>query len=79
LVIASGGGKEPGVVTMRFPVGAQQNERLFGQGDGPVLGALAAVDMDLEALPVNIGDLQGEGFMEPEAQAIDGGAVDLVV
>ena len=35
--------------------------------------------MDLEALAINIGDLQEEGFMEPEAQAIDGGEVDLVV
>jgi len=35
--------------------------------------------MDLEALPVNIGDLQGEGFMESEAQAIDGGEGDLVM
>jgi hypothetical protein len=37
------------------------------------------MDMDLEALPVNIGDLKGKGFLEPEAQAVDGGEVDLVV
>jgi len=35
--------------------------------------------MDLEALPIHIGDLQGEGCMEPEAQAIHGGEGDLVV
>jgi len=35
------------------------------------------MDLDLEALAVNIGDLQGQGFMEPEAQAIDGSEVDL--
>jgi hypothetical protein len=35
--------------------------------------------MDLEARAVNIRDLQGEGFLEPEAQARDGGEVDLVV
>jgi hypothetical protein len=35
--------------------------------------------MDLEALAIDIGDLKGQGFMEPEAQAIDGGEVDLVV
>jgi hypothetical protein len=35
--------------------------------------------MDLEALAVNIGDLQVQGFMEPEAQAIDGGEVDLIM
>ena len=37
------------------------------------------MDMDLEALAINSGDLQEEGFMEPEAQAIDGREVDLVV
>jgi len=37
------------------------------------------MDMDLEALAVNVGDLQGEDLMEPEAQARDGGEVDLVV
>jgi len=35
--------------------------------------------MDLEALAINVGDLKGESFMEPESQAIDGGEVDLVV
>jgi len=79
LLIAPGSGKEPGLVTVGFPVGAEQRERVFGQGDVPVLGALPAMDMDLEAAPVNIGDLKGQGFMESEAQALDGGEVDLVV
>jgi hypothetical protein len=35
--------------------------------------------MGREALAVKIGDLQGEGCMEPEAQAIDRGEGDLVV
>ena len=60
-VIPPGGGKEPGRVTMGFPVGAEQSEGLFGQGDVAVFGALPAVDMDLEALAVDIGDLKGEG------------------
>ena len=79
VVIPPGGGKEPGGVTMGFPGGAEQSQRIGGQGDIPVFGALAMVDMDLEALPVNSGDLQGKGFMEPEAQARDGGEGDLVV
>src|SRR5881628_3342644 len=78
-VIPPGGGKEPGGVTMGFPVGAEQRESRGGQGDVAVFGALAAVDMDLEALAIDVRDLQGEGFMEPEAQAVDGGEVDLVV
>jgi hypothetical protein len=64
---------------MGFPVGSQQSQCIFGQGDVPVLGALAAVDMDLETLAIDVRDLEREGFMEPEAQAIDGGEVDLIV
>jgi hypothetical protein len=35
--------------------------------------------MDLEALAINVGDLEGEGFMEPESQTIDSGEIDLIV
>ena len=78
-MMAPGGGKEPGGVPMGFPVGAQQREGVGGQGDIPIFGALAAVDMDLEPLAINVGDLEEEGCMEPEAQARDRGEVDLVV
>jgi hypothetical protein len=78
-VIAPGGGKEPGRVAMGFPVSAEQGQCLFGQGNIPVFGALAAVDMDLETWAIDVGDLQEEGFVESESQAIDGGEVDLVV
>jgi hypothetical protein len=64
---------------MGFPGGAEQREGLFGQGNVAVCSARAAVAMDLEALAINVGDLEGEGFMEPQSQAIDGGKVDLVV
>jgi hypothetical protein len=37
------------------------------------------MDMDLEALAIDVRDLEGEGFMEAEAQAVDGGEGDLVV
>ncbi len=37
------------------------------------------MDRDLEALAIDGGDLQGEGCMEPESQAIDSGEGDLVV
>jgi hypothetical protein len=67
-VIAPGGRKEPGGVTMGFPVRAEQWEGILRQGDVPVFGPLAAVDMDLEALAIDVGDLQEEGFMEPEAK-----------
>jgi len=66
-LIAPSGGKEPGLVTVGFPGGAEQSEGIFGQGDVPVFGALAAVDMDLEALASDVGDLQGEGVLEPQS------------
>jgi hypothetical protein len=78
-MIPPGGRKEPGGVTMGFPGGAEQREGLGGQGDVAVLGALPSMDVALEALPVNSGDLQGQGFMESESQARDGGEVDLMV
>jgi hypothetical protein len=78
-LIAPGSRKEPGRVPMGFPGGAEQSQGILGQGDVPVFGALAAVDMDLEALAIEVRDLQGEGFLEPEAQAVDGGEGDLVV
>ena len=78
-LIPPSGGKEPGLVPMGFPGGAEQRERIGGQGDVPVFGPLAAVDMDLEALAIKVGDLQEEGFLEPETQAVDGGEGDLGV
>jgi hypothetical protein len=37
------------------------------------------MDVALEALPIDVRDLEGESLMAPEAQAIDDGKVDLVV
>jgi hypothetical protein len=78
-LVAPRGGKEPGEVAVGFPVGAEQCQCIGGQGDVPVFGALAAVDMDPEALAIDVGDLKVQGFMELEAQAVDGGEIDLVV
>jgi hypothetical protein len=35
--------------------------------------------MDLEALAIAVRDLEEEGFLEPEPQAIEGGEVDVIV
>jgi hypothetical protein len=79
VVSAPGGGKAPDLVTMGVPGGAEERQRLGREGDVPVFRALAAVDMDLEALAIKVGDLEGEGFREPEAHTRDGGAVRLLV
>jgi len=67
LVIAPGGRKEPGGMPMGFPIGTEQREGIGGQGDVPVFGAFAAVDMDLQALAIDVGDLKVQSFMEPKA------------
>jgi hypothetical protein len=79
LLIPPGSGKEPGRVPVGFPGEAQQSQRIFGQGDVAVFGALATVDMDLHALAIDVGDLQGEGVVEPQSSARDRGEVDLIV
>ena len=64
---------------MGFPVGAQQREGIFGQRDVTVFSTLSPMDMDLEALAIDVGDLKVKGFMQPQSQAIDGGEVNLIV
>ena len=78
-LIAPCGGKKPGPGAVGFPVGTEQRESIGGQRDVPVFGALATMDMDQEARAIDIRDLEAEGCMQAEAQAIDGGEVDLVV
>jgi hypothetical protein len=78
-LIASGGRKEPGFVPVCCPVGSEQRQGLFGQGDVTVFSALASVDMDDHTLRVDVGNLQVEGFVEAETQTINSGEVDLIV
>jgi hypothetical protein len=78
-VLPPGGGKEPGAVPRGFPGGAEPCQRLFGEGNVPVFGARAAVDMDLETRAIDVGELEAKGRVASEAQAIDGREVDLGV
>jgi hypothetical protein len=64
---------------MGCPGGSQQREGLFGEGDVALFGPLSPVDLDLEARAIDGRDLEGEGFMEPESHAGDGGEGALVV
>jgi hypothetical protein len=66
-MIPPGGGKEPRGVPMGFPVGTEQDEGIGGQRDVPVFGAFPTMDMHLETLAIDVRDLEGEGFMEPES------------
>ena len=80
--LRDGAGEEegrPGPLVFQMVVEPLLSCMLLTLGTVSVFGALAAVDMDLAALAIDVGDLRGEGFMEPEAHARDGGAGDLVV
>jgi hypothetical protein len=78
-VSAPGGGQEPGGVPMGWPGGAEQRQRCFGEGDGPVFGALPTMAMALKTRAIDVGALEEEGCMEPEAHARDRGAGDPVM
>jgi hypothetical protein len=78
-LVAPRGGKEPGGVPVGFPGGAEERKGLGGPWNVSIFGPLAAMDMDLETRAVNVRDLEEEGFLEPEAQARDGGEGDVVV
>src|SRR5260370_15998741 len=64
-----GGGKEPGGVPRGFPGGTEQREGLGGEGDGPVFGPLAPLDLALEARALKVGDLQAAGWRVAEGHA----------
>ena len=78
-VLPPGGGQAPGGVPRGFPGGASESQCLGGEGNVPIFGALPSVEMALEARPVDLGTLQEEGCMEPEAPARDRGEGDVVV
>lgn len=72
MVIAPGSGKAPGGVPRGFPVRAPQRAGISGQRVVAIFGALPTVAMALEALAIKVGALYEEGFMESQAQAVDG-------
>jgi hypothetical protein len=73
------GGKAPGLVPGGCPGSAEQSEGSGGEGDGPVCGALAAVDRALETLASDGGALQGAGRRAPESSPRARREGDLVV
>jgi hypothetical protein len=78
-VIASGSGKEPGGVAVRFPGGASQVEGVIRQRDGAVLGALTPVSVDHVARAVDVTHLKGERFVEAQSTAGEGSEGDAIV
>lgn len=54
------------------PMLAKRRQCAGWQRDEPVLGALAAMDVDEHAGAVDVAQLKGESFLEPQAQRVDG-------
>ena len=79
LVILAGGGKQQAGMAMGFPVLAEQEQGLHGQGQDTVACALAAMDVQHPALAVNITDFQMQGLVQAQTATVDGGEIDLVV
>jgi hypothetical protein len=66
-------------VSVGHPVAAKQLISVLREGNVTILGSLAAMDMDHHCLAVDVGDLQGESFRDPQAASIDGGQAGVVV
>src|SRR6266542_7013139 len=79
LVTRRSAGEQPDRVTVEAPVGAQQGQGAWRQGDGAVLVAFAAANMQLHARAVNLGDLQPHAFEQAQATGIDHTQADAVV
>ena len=65
-------------IPVRHPIAAEELICFRRQGNIPVLGALAAMDVDHHPLAVDIGDLQSERFRDPQAAGVDGGKASVV-
>src|SRR3954447_19079241 len=62
--------EEPALWPCRLPPGAQQIEQVWGEHDVTVLAALALFDPDDHPLAVDVGDLERDDLVGPQAGAI---------
>lgn len=72
-------GKEQGGMTMRLPLLAQQEQGAFGQGNIPILIALAGADVKEHALGIDVADLEPETFTQAQAAGVNGGQTNAVI
>ena len=64
---------------MGYPITAKQLIGLLRKGNIAILGALASMNMDHHSFAVDVGDLQGECFRDPQSASIDGGKASVVL
>ncbi len=75
---AKGGEEEAGMV-VGPPIAAEQKEGRLREGHIAILGSLSTVDMDHQAVGVDIGDFEMETFVKSEAAGIDGGKIGVIL
>lgn len=68
-------GKEPSVVAMEFPEGAQSGEQGRGDGNFAGLASFAVPDADQEALAINVLGLEREPLAHAQAGLVEQGEV----
>lgn len=71
--------EKKGWVSMRYPVFSEQSKRVLGKGQESILCPLAAMDMDLHPLAVDIGYLEAESLLEPQSEGIHREKVSVVM
>jgi len=79
LVVASCCREDPEGVSVGLPILAENEQGLGGKRHVAVLGTFASVDMDHHPFAVDIGDLEGEAFMETEPAIVHSRQVGTVM
>ena len=72
-------GKDPGWITVSFPVISQQVKCRLGQWHISIFSTLAAMHMNAHAIFIDVVDLKIKGFLQSEATGIDSGKISFVL
>ena len=72
-------GKQPDRVAMGAPVGAQEGQGAWRQGDGAILVAFATANVQLHARAVDLRDLEAHAFEQAQATGVDHTQADAVM
>ena len=79
LLYSANGRKNECRVAVGRPVTAEQSIGILRQRDITILGPFAAVNMDHLPCPIDIGDLQEQTLLKPEAAGTDGHQIGIIV
>jgi len=71
-------GKEQHRIAMLLPILAQQLQRALRQWDIAVFRAFTVADVNHHPGAIDVGDVQIDSFLQPQAAGVNGGEADLV-